>query len=267
MPSGFGEVTRWPPRTLWSAPRTASRPAPWLSRSWRPSPPTSRTPSRRCSVETYSSPSRRASSSASSRTRFARGSRDSEPPRIRARRPRIAASSPRKAGRSTPSRRRVSAGTPSSGSTSAASRCSASRTGDSTALGDALGGGDRLLGLLGVAIELHRGCLRVGQFGNRRLRVRSVVGIRSSFAGPVAGRLSRNARAAASASPVELRREDDAGPGVEVAEAVAAEDAACPGPSAGSGGRSASRRGSAGGPCPCSVVDGHLAAERAPRRG
>ena len=90
VPSGFGEVTRWPPRTLWSAPRTASRPAPWRSSSWRPSPPTSRTPSRRCSVETYSSPSRRASCSASSRTRFARGSSDSEPPRIRARLPRIA---------------------------------------------------------------------------------------------------------------------------------------------------------------------------------
>ena len=41
MPSGFGEVTRWPPRTLWSAVRIASRPAPWRSSSAWPSPPTS----------------------------------------------------------------------------------------------------------------------------------------------------------------------------------------------------------------------------------
>ena len=50
-------------------------------------------------------------------------------PAIRARLARIAASSPRNAGRSTPSRRSVSAGMPSSGSTSALSRCSASRIG------------------------------------------------------------------------------------------------------------------------------------------
>ena len=62
-------------------------------------------------------------------TRRARGSIDSEPPWIRARRARIAASSPRNPGRSTPSRRRVSAGMPSSGSTSADRMCSASRIG------------------------------------------------------------------------------------------------------------------------------------------
>src|SRR5262245_32395008 len=83
----------------------------------------------RCSVEEYSSPRRRASPSASSITRRARGSIDSEPPWIRARRARIAASSPRKPGRSTPSRRSVSAGIPSSGSTSADRMCSASRIG------------------------------------------------------------------------------------------------------------------------------------------
>ena len=86
VPSGFGEVTRWPPRTPWSALRIASRPAPCRSRSDWPSPPTSAAPSRRCSVETYSSPRRRASSSALSMTWFARGSRLSEPPSIRARR-------------------------------------------------------------------------------------------------------------------------------------------------------------------------------------
>ena len=127
--SGFGEVTRWPPRTLWSACRMASRPAPWRSRRDWLSPPASATPMSRCSVETYSSPSRLASSSASSMTRRVRGSRDSEPPWTRARRARIAASSPRNAGRSTPSRRSVSAGMPSSGSTSAERRCSASRIG------------------------------------------------------------------------------------------------------------------------------------------
>ena len=41
MPSGFGEVTRWPPRTLWSAWSRASRPAAWRSSSAWPSPPTS----------------------------------------------------------------------------------------------------------------------------------------------------------------------------------------------------------------------------------
>ena len=129
VPSGFGDVTRWPPRTLWSAWRMASLPAPWRSSSAWPSPPTSATPRSRCSVETYSSPSRRASSWARSMTRFARGSSASEPPWMRARLARIAASSPRNAGRSTPSRRSVSAGTPSSGSTSAERRCSASSTG------------------------------------------------------------------------------------------------------------------------------------------
>ena len=70
-----------------------------------------------------------ASASASSTTRRARGSIDSEPPWMRARRARIAASSPRNPGRSTPSRRSVSAGMPSSGSTSADRMCSASRIG------------------------------------------------------------------------------------------------------------------------------------------
>src|SRR5688572_19396527 len=48
---------------------------------------------------------------------------------MRARRARAAAISPRNTGRSTPRRRSVSAGMPSSGSTSALSRCSESRTG------------------------------------------------------------------------------------------------------------------------------------------
>ena len=122
-------MTRWPPRTLWSAPRIASRPAPWRSSSCWASPPTSATPRSRCSVLVYSSFSRRASSWARSMTRLARASRCSWPPWIRARRARIAAISPRNAPRSVPRRRSVSAGMPSSGSTSAASRCSASRTG------------------------------------------------------------------------------------------------------------------------------------------
>ena len=62
-------------------------------------------------------------------TRLARGSRLSEPPWIRARLARIEASSPRNPGRSTPSRRSVSAGMPSSGSSSADRMCSASRIG------------------------------------------------------------------------------------------------------------------------------------------
>ena len=74
VPSGFCDVTRWPPRTLCRACRMASLPAAWRSRSAWPSPPASATPSSRCSVETYSSPSRRASSSARSMTVLARGS-------------------------------------------------------------------------------------------------------------------------------------------------------------------------------------------------
>ena len=129
MPSGFGDVTRWPPRTDARALRIASRLAPlFSSRRW-PSPPTSAVPRRRCSVETYSSPSLRASSWARSTTRLARGSRVSVPPAILARLASAAASSARNAGRSTPRRRRVSAGTPSSGSRSAERRCSASSTG------------------------------------------------------------------------------------------------------------------------------------------
>ena len=72
---------------------------------------------------------------------------------------RIAATSPRNAGRSTPSRRSVSAGMPSSGSTSAVRRCSASRTGLWSRSAVCLGGDDGLLGLLGEAIELHVGSL------------------------------------------------------------------------------------------------------------
>ena len=41
VPSGFWEVTRWPPRTLWRACRMASRPAPWRSRRACASPPAS----------------------------------------------------------------------------------------------------------------------------------------------------------------------------------------------------------------------------------
>src|SRR5438093_1566994 len=107
----------------------ASLAAPFRSSSFWPSPPTSAVPSSRCSVDVYSSPRRRASSWARSINRLARGSSASEPPSMRARLARIAASSPRNAGRSTPSRRSVSAGTPSSGSTSADRMCSASKTG------------------------------------------------------------------------------------------------------------------------------------------
>ena len=35
FPRDSGDVTRWPPRTLWSALRIASRVAPWRSSSWR----------------------------------------------------------------------------------------------------------------------------------------------------------------------------------------------------------------------------------------
>ena len=123
-------MTRWPPRTLWSAWSRASRPAACRSsRAW-PSPPTSaiaeqQVLGRDVLVAEAAWPRPRPARS----TRRARGSSDSEPPWMRARRARMAASSPRNAGRSTPSRRRVSAGMPSSGSTSADRMCSASRIG------------------------------------------------------------------------------------------------------------------------------------------
>jgi hypothetical protein len=63
-PSGSGEVTGRLPRTAGTAERSASADAPALSRISRVSPVAAR-PSRRCSVETYSSPSAPASSVAS----------------------------------------------------------------------------------------------------------------------------------------------------------------------------------------------------------
>ena len=188
MPSGFGDVvTRWPPRTVCSAPRTASWPAPWRSSSACASPPDSATPSSRCSVETYSSPRRRASPSACSMTFFARGSSVSDPPWTRARLARAAAISPRKAVRSTPRRRSVSAGMPSSGPTRAASRCSASSTGLSHPLGKLLGGNDGLLGLLGEAVELHGSRIRFRWSGGQVVRWSGSGGPRLRWSGGPAG--------------------------------------------------------------------------------
>ena len=114
------------------------------------------TPSRRCSVETYSSPSRRASSSASSRTRFARGSRDSEPPWIRARRPRIAGQLAAERGQVDAEPAERLGGDAVIGLDEGGEQVLGVEDGDSMRLGEPLGGGDGLLGLLGVSIELHR---------------------------------------------------------------------------------------------------------------
>ena len=169
-----------------------------------------RSPSSRCSVEMYSSPSRRASScgalddalgarveASASRPGSGRAARGSP------------ASSPRKAGRSTPSRRSVSAGMPSSGSTSAASRCSASSDGALEPLGELLGGDDGLLGLLGESVELH-GWSRARSWSVRWLRW---------WPGGRAGRRGRGTRFAAASAP--RRRgsvgQDDADLHVQVA--------------------------------------------------
>ena len=120
-----------------------------------------RSPSRRCSVETYSSPSRRGLVLGAARsTRLARGSSDSEPPWILARR----AEDRRPARRGTRAGRRRAGGGSRPGRRRPARRardrmCSASRTGLSSSLGGRLGGDDGLLGLLGEAIELHVGSL------------------------------------------------------------------------------------------------------------
>ena len=150
------EVTRWPPRTLWSALRIASRPAPWRSSSACASPPASATPRSRCSVRDVVVAEAAGLVLRPARGRAWRAGRGtaSRPGSGRAGRG-CAASSPRNAGRSTPSRRSVSAGMPSSGSTSAASRCSASSTGLCSRSARLLGGDDRLLRLLGESIELH----------------------------------------------------------------------------------------------------------------
>ena len=82
MVSGFWEVTRWPPRTCCSAERIFSLTGAGRSRMRCASPPASAAASSRCSVETYSSLSRLASSSARSRSWRARGSSDRLPPWI-----------------------------------------------------------------------------------------------------------------------------------------------------------------------------------------
>ena len=86
VPSGFGDVTRWPPRTLWSALRMASRPAPWRSSSWLAlaadlGDAEQEVLGRDVLVAEPAGLLPRPARS----TRLARGSRDSEPPWIRAR--------------------------------------------------------------------------------------------------------------------------------------------------------------------------------------
>ena len=115
--------------------RMASWPAPAPSRRRCASPPARDVASSRCSVETYSSPRRRASSSARSMSGRTRGSRLSWPPWIRARRESTAPSStarprrhPHRAGAASwPGCRRHPA-------SSAARTCSASSTGLSAAV-------------------------------------------------------------------------------------------------------------------------------------
>ena len=137
VPSGFGEVTRWPPRTLCSAPRIGLAAG---------------------AVALEQLLALAADLGDAEEQVLGRDVLVAEAPglvlgalddalRARVERQRAAldpgapgrgspASSPRNAGRSTPSRRSVSAGMPSSGSTSAARMCSASRTGLSRRLGE-----------------------------------------------------------------------------------------------------------------------------------
>ena len=137
-----------------SAPSSASWPAPASSsRRWA-SPPASAAASSRCSVETYSSPRRLASSSACLMRVVTRGSRPSWPPSILARRESTAATSTATAAGSAPSWRSVITGCPRG--LRAAPRGGARRRARGLGgAGQLLCGEDGLLGFLGVAIELH----------------------------------------------------------------------------------------------------------------
>ena len=201
MPSGFCDVTRWPPRTLWSAWRIASRPAAWRSSSAWASPPTSAMPRSRCSVETYSSPRRRASASASSMTRLARGSSDSEPPWIRARRARIAGELAAERGQVDAEPAERLGGDPVVGLDEGGQEVLGVEDRAVEPLGGGLGGDDRLLGLLGESVELHRRSPGLWVSGDR------------------VGRRGRRRPAAASRLVGQVGREDDPGLDVEVAVA------------------------------------------------
>ena len=185
-------VTRWPPRTVWSAPRIASRPrAVALEQLLAPRRPTSATPSSRCSVEVYSSPRRRASSWARSITRLARGSRDSEPPWIRARRARMRGELAAERGEVHAEAPERLGGDPVVGLDERGEQVLGVEHGALHPLGELLGGDDGLLGLLGEAVELHgSGLVAVGSVGGRG-RIRWWPGGR-------AGRRGRGTRVAAS---------------------------------------------------------------------
>ena len=129
-PRGWAMVTRWPPRTVWSAPRIASRRrAVALEELLRLAARLGDAEEQVLRGRVLVAQALRLVLGALEHALRARVERQLRRPGSRARRARIAASSPRNAGRSTPSRRSVSAGIPSSGSTSADSRCSASSTG------------------------------------------------------------------------------------------------------------------------------------------
>ncbi len=183
----------------------ASRPAAWRSSSAWASPPTSATPRSRCSVETYSSPSRRASSSARSMTRLARGSSDQRAAldpgapgedrrELAAERGQVDAEPAERLGRD------AVVGLDERGEDVLGVEDRAVE-----ALGGGLGGDDGLLGLLGEAVELHgqvsrergSGCVDRGLDERSRAAAPGLVGRGGSAGRPsrldVAGRRGRSA--------------------------------------------------------------------------
>ena len=202
MPSGVALVTRWPPRTVWSAPRIASVPAPWRSRSCCASPPTSATPEEQVL---------RGGVLVAQAARLVLGAVDDAlGARVEAQ---LAALDPGAPGQDrgelATERGEVHAqaaqrlgGDPVVGVHERGEQVLRVEHGALHPLGELLGGDDGLLGLLGEAVELHGSCSRVR-------RVRFWV-IRWCARGSGWSTRSRNAFAASSRRLVEAGGQHDA---------------------------------------------------------
>ena len=204
MPSGFCEVTRWPPRTLWSAWRIASRPAAWRSSSCWASPPTSAMAEQQVlgrDVVVAEPPGLRLGQlddAPGARVHRHRAALDPGAPgedggQLAAEAGQVDAEPAQRLGRD------AVVGLDERGQDVLGVEDRAVEP-----LGGRLGGDDGLLGLLGEAVELHGTCLLVGCRVDR---------------GSGCSTRSKNGRAAAVRLVGQVGREDD--PGLDVQVAVA----------------------------------------------